>query len=154
MIKKFGLGLVFTMLMYLSLNAHHAALAPCDRICGKWRSDKKNCIVQVYRENDDFKARLLWFDDSDDPTKPMDTRVDHKNPDKELRTRKLIGMNVLENLEYKSKSDSWENGMIYDAQTGKKWSSSAYLTPEGSLKVTGYWHFKFIGRTMSFHRVQ
>jgi len=40
----------------------------------------------------------------------METRVDYKNPDKNLRTRKLIGMSILEGLEYKPKTDSWENG--------------------------------------------
>jgi uncharacterized protein (DUF2147 family) len=154
MFKKFTLSTLLLVFVCVSLNASHVNLEPCDRICGKWRSDKKNCIVQVFKDGEDYKAKLLWFDNSDEPGKPMDSRTDIKNPDVNLRSRKLIGMLVLEDLEYKAKSDSWENGLIYDAQTGKKWSSSATLTPEGSLKVTGYWHFKFIGRTMSFHRVQ
>lgn len=153
MIKKF-IVCSFASVLLLTLTARSLALEPCDKICGKWQSEKKNCIVQVYRDGEDFKAKLVWFDDSDEPDKPMESRVDYKNPNKSLRTRKLIGMNVLENLEYKSNTNSWENGMIYDAQTGKKWNSSAYLTPQGALKVTGYWHFKFIGRTMTFHRVQ
>jgi uncharacterized protein (DUF2147 family) len=154
MVKKFCAGFVFLLSLCFVLNANTKAVEPCDRICGKWQSEKKNCIVQVFKDDDDFKARLVWFDDSDDPSKPMETRVDYKNPDKSLRNRKLIGMNVLEDLEYVSKTNSWENGVIYDAQTGKKWSSAAYLTADGVLKVTGYWRFKFIGRTMTFHRVQ
>jgi len=154
MVKKF---VVFSLILFVlssTFNARSLALEPSDKICGKWQSEKKNCIVQVYRFGDDFRAKLVWFDDSDEPGKPMESRVDYKNPDKNLRARKLIGMNVLDDLEYKAKTKSWENGMIYDAQTGKKWNSSAYLTPDDALKVTGYWHFKFIGRTMTFHRVQ
>jgi uncharacterized protein (DUF2147 family) len=151
MAQKFCASLVMLFMLSKTLTAF--STAPCDKICGKWQSEKKNCIVQVYREDDEFRAKLLWFDDSDDPSKPMETRIDHKNPDKSLRTRKLIGMNVLENLEYHSKTDSWENGIIYDAQTGKKWNSCASLTNDGVLKVSGYWHFKFLGRTMNFHRV-
>lgn len=154
MVKKFLISSVSFFMLSFALNAQSVALEPSDKICGKWQSEKKNCIVQVYRNGDDFKAKLVWFDDSDEPGKPMESRVDYKNPDKSLRTRKLIGMNVLEQLVYKPKTNSWENGMIYDAQTGKKWNSSAYLTSDGALKVTGYWHFKFIGRTMTFHRVQ
>jgi uncharacterized protein (DUF2147 family) len=154
MVKKFAAGSLALFLVCLVLNARSSAVEVSDRICGKWQSEKKNCIVQVYRDGDDFKAKLVWFDDADDPGKPMESRVDYKNPDKNLRTRKLIGMNVLEQLEYKAKTNSWENGMIYDAQTGKKWNSSACLTNDGALKVTGYWHLKFIGRTMTFHRVQ
>jgi len=154
MVKKLVIGSLTLFILLFTPNAHGLVLEACDRICGKWQSEKKNCIVQVYRDGEDFKARLVWFDDADEPDKPMESRVDYKNPDKSLRTRKLIGMNVLEQLEYQPKTNSWENGMIYDAQTGKKWNSSAYLTSDGALKVTGYWHFKFIGRTMTFHRVQ
>jgi uncharacterized protein (DUF2147 family) len=154
MVKKLTSAFL-TLLIFTSttINASRNATLPCDKVCGKWMSDKKNCIVQVYREGNDFKAKLVWFDDADDPSKPMDSRTDIKNPNRELRSRKLIGMNVLENLEYQAKTNSWENGMIYDAQTGKKWNSSAYLANDNTLKVTGYWHFKFIGRTMTFTRV-
>ncbi|WP_345955698.1 DUF2147 domain-containing protein [Mucilaginibacter sp. PAMB04168] len=154
MVRKFSVSLFLLIILSVTLKAVNKTVAPCDRICGRWQSEKKNCIVQVYREDDDFKAKLVWFDDSDDPSKPMETRVDFKNPDKALRTRKLIGMNVLEKLEYRPKTDSWENGIIYDAQSGKKWNSAAYLTSDGVLKVTGYWHFKFIGQTMTFYKVQ
>ncbi len=125
----------------------------CDRVCGKWMSAEKNLIVQVYKDGIDFKAKVVWFDDADDPNRPMDTRTDDKNPDKALRNRKLIGMNVLEGLIYVPKSNSWENGQIYDAKSGRKWSSSAYISDNGDLKVTGYWHYKFIGKTMTFTRV-
>jgi len=154
MVKRFFTGSLILIIVSLTFNVRSSSLEACDRICGKWQSEKKNCVVQVYRDGDDFKARLVWFDDSDEPGKPMESRLDYKNPEKSLRTRKLIGLNVLEQLEYKPKTNSWENGMIYDAQTGKKWNSLAYLTSEGALKVTGYWHFKFIGRTMTFHRLQ
>lgn len=154
MAKKFALFTLLLCLASLSLNAHKSAVEPCDKICGRWQSEKKNCIVEVTHENDDFVARLVWFDDSDEPSRPMETRVDYKNPDKNLRTRKLIGMSVLEGLEYKAKTDSWENGQIYDAQTGKKWNAAAALVSPGKLKVTGYWHFKFIGRSMMFNKVQ
>jgi uncharacterized protein (DUF2147 family) len=154
MVKKLLFNILPVILLSIALGGFRFPTDPGDRICGKWRSEKKNCIVQVYRDGNDFKAKLIWFDDTDDKTKRMEDRVDYKNPDKALRTRKLIGMNVLEQLEYQPKTDSWENGMIYDAQSGKKWNSSAYLTSDGLLKVNGYWHFKFIGRTMTFHRVQ
>ncbi|WP_295770315.1 DUF2147 domain-containing protein [uncultured Mucilaginibacter sp.] len=143
---------LFYCLTCFSLNANKA-VEPCDMICGKWQSEKKNCIVEVSHDDDDYVARLVWFDDSDDPSKPMESRLDTNNPDKKLRSRKLVGMNVLQGLVYKSKTNSWENGMIYDAQTGKKWNAAANLVAPGKLKVTGYWHFKFIGRSMIFNRV-
>lgn len=123
-----------------------------DRIVGKWMSEEKNVIVQVYKNGDKYGAKLIWFDDSDDKLKPMNSRVDYKNPDKALRNRKLIGLEVVDNLSYNPQSNSWDGGMIYDAKNGRTWSSAAQITNEGILKVTGFWHFKFLGKTMTFKR--
>ncbi len=128
-------------------------ILPQDRIIGKWISEQKNCIVQVYKNGDEFGAKLVWFDDSDDKTKPMNTRTDFKNPNVSLRNRKLIGMDVVDNLTFNPASNAWENGLIYDANSGRTWSSVASMTNEGLLKVTGYWHFKFIGKTIVFKRM-
>ncbi|MEX8546361.1 MAG: DUF2147 domain-containing protein [Mucilaginibacter sp.] len=124
-----------------------------DRILGKWMSEEKNVMVQVYKNGDKYAAKLIWFDDSDDKSKPMNSRIDYKNPNSALRNRKLLGMEVVDNLAYNPQTNSWENGMIYDAKNGRTWSSAASITNEGVLKVTGYWHFKFIGKTMTFKRV-
>ena len=129
------------------------AVAPQDKICGKWISTEKNVIVQVYKTGNEFNAKLVWFDDSDDKTKPMNTRVDYKNPNKSLQTRKLLGMEVVDNLTYNADTNSWENGIIYDAKSGHNWSSAAYIDQQGLLKVTGYWKFKFLGKTMAFKRI-
>ena len=123
-----------------------------EQICGKWQNQEKNLVVQVYKEDSEFKAKIVWFNNGEGD-KAMESCTDKHNPDPALRSRRLIGMNVLENLVYKTETNSWEDGMIYDAQAGKHWNSSAYINNEGALKVKGYWHFKFIGRTMTFNRI-
>jgi uncharacterized protein (DUF2147 family) len=122
-----------------------------DRLCGRWISSEKNLIVQVYREDNSFKAKIVWFLNTD-TSRPMEGWTDKHNPDPLLRNRKLIGMSILRDMYYAPKSNSWENGKIYDAKSGKEWDASAYIDKSGYLKVTGYWHFKFIGRTMTFER--
>lgn len=122
------------------------------QICGKWQNTDKNLIVQVYKEDEQFKAKLVWFDNGAGAG-AMETWTDKHNPDPALRSRKLLGMNVLEKLVYNPNTNSWEEGMIYDAQNGRHWNSSAYIDKNGQLKVKGYWHFKFIGKTMTFNRI-
>lgn len=128
-------------------------ILPQDRICGKWISEQENCIIQVYKNGNEYGAKLIWFDDSDDKNKPMNVRVDEKNPNKALQSRKLIGLDVADNLTYNPETNSWENGLIYDAKSGRTWSSAASVSREGLLKVTGYWKFKFIGKSMNFKRI-
>ena len=131
-----------------------ASLNPnADAIVGQWMSVQGNVKVQVYRDGDEYKGKLVWFKDTDDKSKPMNTRTDENNPDPRLRQRKVIGMQVLSKLRYNPKSMRWENGVIYDAKTGKEWSSVASLTKTGLLNVKGFWHFEFIGKTMTFKKV-
>ena len=153
MINTFSLKVLGLFVGAMSLGNFVMAQSPCDQVIGTWMSAEKNLVVQVYRDGDDFKAKVVWFDDSDNPAKPMDIRVDDSNPDKNLRTRKILGMQVLRNLAYDPSSHSWENGMIYDAKNGREWNAAAAIDNKGMLRVTGYWHFKFIGKTMKFNRI-
>ena len=144
---------VFWALIIISpgIRAQTPSLTPNEKICGKWEASEKNLVVQVYMQNEKFVAKIIWF--NTDHGAPMDTWTDKNNPDKSLRSRKLLGMSVLRDLTYHPKTNSWENGMIYDAKHGREWNSSAYIDKNGLLKVEGYWHFKFIGRTMTFRRI-
>lgn len=122
-----------------------------DKIIGKWIAiEDKNVIVQVYRSGTEFKARIIWFDDSDDKGRPMATRCDTKNPDKNLRSRKLIGLEVLRGLTYNADEDEWQDGHIYDPSSGKEYCAKAWLTGDGNLKVRGYWHFEVFGQNICF----
>ncbi|HEX3384800.1 MAG TPA: DUF2147 domain-containing protein [Mucilaginibacter sp.] len=121
-----------------------------NRICGKWMSSEKNLTVEVYKKGDEFKARIVWF--RDDPGKPMDEWRDSHNPDPALRSRKILGLDVLRGLKYDKDGDSWEDGIVYDAKHGKDWNASAFIDAHGLLRVRGYWHFKIFGKTMTFKR--
>ena len=83
----------------------------------------------------------------------MNERRDTKNPDKTLRTQKIIGMEVMHGLMYNIKEDEWQDGRIYDASSGKDWNAKAWLTKDGCLKVRGFWHFEFLGQNMCFKKV-
>ncbi len=123
-----------------------------DRIIGKWMSIEKNVVVDVYKDGDEFKAKVVWFDDTDDLNRPMNKRCDIHNPKKELRHRKLIGLDVVKNLKYNEDTNRWEDGVIYDPNTGKEWNSVVYFNDEGLMEVKGYWHLEFLSKTMAFEK--
>jgi uncharacterized protein (DUF2147 family) len=148
-LKPYTLLLVGFLMLVGRVNAQ--TMPAADQICGKWTTQEKNLTVEVYRESGEFKAKIIWFK-NDDNSKTMEEWTDKHNPDKAMRDRKILGMNVVKDLVYEPKSNSWEHGSIYDAKNGRYWDASAYLTKDGLLKVTGYWHFKFIGRTMTFKK--
>ncbi len=121
-----------------------------DKIVGKWMSTEKNLMVEVYKTDSVYKAKVIWFSDNDDPSHPMATRKDTKNRDTNLQSRRILGMQVLRSLNYAPSSNTWENGIIYDADSGREWTACAYFSPDGTLKVKGYWKFKFICKSLEF----
>jgi uncharacterized protein (DUF2147 family) len=142
--------LALLFFIFLSFHTSADAIMESNKILGKWVSSDKKLIVQVYKEKDQFRAKIVWF--NDDPSKPMEEWRDKHNPDPALRNRKIVGLEILNGLRYDEDSHSWEGGKIYDAQHGKQWDAAGYIDKDGSLKVKGYWHIKIIGRTMVFHR--
>lgn len=120
-------------------------------ICGKWISEQKDFLVLVYRDGNSFKGKTLWFKNKD-KSKSMEEWTDKHNPDPALRNQKLLGMNVLTELTYNPELNTWENGKIYDAGNGRLWSTYVKITDNGTLKVTAFWTFKFISKSVTFTR--
>ena len=144
-IRVYTISILFTFITTISL----AQTTP-DVILGKWITTSGNCIVEVYKQNQEFKAKILWFKAT---KKPMDDWTDEKNSNIALRKRKLLGMDVVRGLRYNSDEKQWVDGMIYDATTGKEWNSIVWLTKDNLLKVKGYWLFRFLSETKTFKRV-
>lgn len=123
-----------------------------EHIIGKWMSLRKNVIVEVFKTGNEYKGKIVWFDDSDDKNRPMLVRTDFKNPEPSLRKRKLIGLEVMHGLFYDEKLHEWQDGKIYDASKGKHWNAKAWITKEGILNVRGYWHLELLGQNISFKK--
>jgi uncharacterized protein (DUF2147 family) len=142
-----------TILLFLFAYSFTYAQEPSNRIIGKWMSVQDNLIVEVYKDINIYKGKVVWFKDSDDTSRPMNTRTDIHNPDVNLQKRKVLGLEVIGGLTYNAKNNHWENGKLYDVKTGKLWNSNVWIEKENFLKVRGFWHYEFMGRTMSFRRL-
>lgn len=146
---KYIIVIIFTAISSLSI----AQNSP-DAIIGKWLAvPKNNLIVEVFKYKNEYRGKIVWFNDKDDKTKPMSTRLDEKNLNPALRKRKVLGLEVLDNMVFNSKNNRWEGGKIYDAKSGRIWNSSALITKDNTLLVKGFWHFEFIGLNMYFKKV-
>ena len=124
-----------------------------DDILGKWISGEKNLIVEVYKVGNEFKAKIIWFNDRDDKSQPMNVRRDFKNSDPRLRQRKIIGMEILQGLHFNENKGEWQNGNIYDAKNGHEWNAKINIIENKQLKVRGYWHFELIGQNLYFNKI-
>lgn len=142
--KKIISALLFSMLIFVA----RAQNIP-DAILGTWITTAGNCKIEVYKQSEEFKAKIIWLKEDKNG---MSDYTDKKNPDRTLRNRKLLGMDVVEGLHYDPEENKYVDGVIYDARNGKKWDSVAWLADDNSLKVKGYWVFKFLSQTSTFRR--
>ena len=120
-------------------------------VTGKWKLEDGTAIVEVYRSGDVFNGKIVWLaDPTEDDGSPA---VDSNNPDKALRSRKLIGLNMLSGLKETGKNE-YSGGSIYDPGNGKTYNCS--MKVEGDvLKVLGSLDKKgLLGRTMDWFRVK
>ena len=126
------------------------AAAFAQDVVGKWKLDDGSAIVEVYKQGDAFNGKIVWLQD---PTEPDGSpAVDTNNPDAKLRSRKLIGLNMLSGL--KKSGAEYTGGSIYDPGNGKTYNCS--MTVQGDvLKVRGSLDKRgLLGRTMDWYRVK
>ena len=126
------------------------AAAFAQDVVGKWKLDDGSAIVEVYKSGDAFNGKIVWLQN---PTEADGSpAVDTNNPDKALRSRQLIGLNMLSGL--KKTGSEYSGGKIYDPGNGKTYNCS--MKVEGDvLKVRGSLDKKgLLGRTMDWFRVK
>ena len=119
-------------------------------VIGRWKLEDGTAIVEVYKSGDSFNGKIVWLEKPEGPDgKPA---LDNNNPDKNLRSRELMGLNMLSGL--KKDGDEYTAGKIYDPGNGKTYNCS--MKVEGDvLKVRGSLDKKgLIGRTMDWFRVK
>ena len=119
-------------------------------VVGKWKLEDGSAIVEVYRQGDAFNGKIVWLQH---PTEADGSpAVDEKNPDAKLRSRQLIGLNMLSGL--KKSGSEYAGGTIYDPGNGKTYNCS--MKVEGDvLKVRGSLDKRgLLGRTMDWFRVK
>ena len=127
-----------------------SSLSFAQDVVGKWKLDDGSAIVEVYKAGDCYNGKIVWLET---PTyKDGSPVLDTNNPDKNLQSRQLIGLNMLSGL--KEVDGEYKNGNIYDPGNGKTYYCSMkvkgdVLKVKGSLDKRG-----LLGRTMDWFRVK
>jgi uncharacterized protein (DUF2147 family) len=121
-----------------------------DAIVGMWLSEAKDLKVEVYKQKNQFFGKMVWFD-CPPHTPPMEHYRDKANPNPNLRSRAWLGIILLQNLVFDGKTE-WENGDVYDPNSGSTYRSKVKLLDTQTLHVRGYIGIPLFGKTMVFRR--
>lgn len=140
--KRIIFSIIFMMTPFV------AALA--QDVIGKWKLEDGTAIVEVYKSGDVYNGKIVWLSK---PTEADGTPAkDDNNPDPALRTREVLGLNMLHGL--KKEGSKYAGGKIYDPGNGKTYNCSMQVSGDvlkvrGSLDARG-----LLGRTMDWYRVK
>ncbi|HEY3697610.1 DUF2147 domain-containing protein [Phenylobacterium sp.] len=107
------------------------------RIEGDWLAaggDAKVRIGPCPAAPDRLCGAVVWLREPlDDDGTP---RRDEKNPAPALRSRPVIGLNLIRDFR-PSGPGRWTGGRIYDPRDGRTYDARLALKPDGTLKVDG-----------------
>lgn len=106
-----------------------------NQIIGKWLSEDKQAITEIYEQNGKFFGNINWL------KKPTDENgeayKDAANTDKSKRNQPIIGLVVLSDFSFQN--NEWKGGIAYDPKSGKSFNCKLWLADNNKLKVKGYW---------------
>ena len=142
--KKHLLTLV--LLMLFSTAAWAQNLSPI----GVWTNEDGKARFEIYKCGDKLCGKIVSLRE---PLRNGKPKLDENNPDKKLRSRPLVGLPFMQGFQHDS-GNKWDDGTIYDPESGKTYSCYMKMINQNKMEVKGYIGISLIGRTQSWTRVE
>ena len=142
--KKHLLTLV--VLMLFATCAYAQKMSPL----GVWTNEDGKAKFEIYKCGNKLCGKIVSLREPDRNGKP---KMDDNNPTKSLRNRPLMGLEFLKGFEYDG-VNKWDDGTIYDPESGKTYSCYMKLINKDKMEVKGYIGISLIGRAQTWTRVE
>ena len=105
-----------------------------ERIFGYWLTPGSIVLIENCDNYVCAKIETIFVDDGRDPK----LILDENNKDKALRSRAIVGINVLSGFLMKDDEQrDFRGGRIYDPRRGREFKSNLHLREDGKLEVEG-----------------
>jgi uncharacterized protein (DUF2147 family) len=139
-----SLTLLFGLLFSLT------TFAQSDAILGEWYTADKDAVVTIFADGNTISGKTTWMEEPNDSK--GNPKLDKENPDENLRSRKRMGLKIMQDFVYKG-DNVWEDGKIYKPSNGKTYGGTATLVNKNTLELEGYLiSLPFIGKTSTWTR--
>lgn len=130
-----------------------------DQIVGTYEaaSEESNNVshIKIYKaSNGKYYGEIVWLKVPNYPDGKE--KVDRLNPEEKLRSRKLIGLKMLNNFVYDASESEWNDGTIYNPATGKTYNAFIKLDGPDKLHIRGYIGASWmgLGKTVNWRRLK
>ena len=128
----------------------HTAKAQADKIVGYWLTACGRSQIYIFKGDDGkYHGKIAWLKNKKDRE-----QLDVNNPDKHLRHKKILGLQMLNGFQYNKKEKEWSGGKAYDPETGNYYDAYIWLDDEKDvLFLKGYVAgMRFLGRKTKWKR--
>lgn len=140
-----------------TMSAPQVKANPAMAVAGVWTTPNDKSRVRISRTPEGtYQGRIIWLKQ---PTYPANyknkalvgkPKIDLHNPRKSLRSRPVLGMDVLSGFRYSSSNHDWRKGKCYEPESGKTYTCRMWFKSRDTLMVRGYvWFFH---KTQEWHR--
>jgi uncharacterized protein (DUF2147 family) len=127
-----------------------AAQLPANAVLGRWLTEDRDGVVEIFRCDDSLCGRLVWL--KDPIGKDGKPPVDRNNPQPALRGRTICGLVILSGFK-PSGPNAWDDGQIYNPDNGKSYSAQLTLESRDRLRLRGYIGIPLLGGSQIWTRV-
>jgi len=101
-----------------------------ESIEGIWLTEEGNSKVEIYQKGNGYFGKIIWLDQS--ANKRGNIITDRNNPDKNLRNRQLVGIDMLQDLQYLN--GKWY-GKLYAPKRGLTMNTEIVAQGEDKLEL-------------------
>ena len=119
---------------------------------GRWTDADKKATFEIYKCGNKLCGRIVTLATPNDP-KTGKPKTDTMNPDPKLRSRPRLGLVFMQGFAY-DEANKWDDGKIYDPESGKTYSCYLKMLNANSMEVKGYIGFSLIGKSQTWTRVK
>ena len=141
----------FKAFLFSLLFLAFAGLAEAQDPQGVWLTEEGDAKIEIQTCDDTYCGKLVWLKEPLEEN--GDPKLDDENPDPKLRDRPLLGLQLLTGFGLEpNKKGLYENGKIYDAESGKTYSCQMSFKNNDELKIRGYLGISLLGRTTVWTR--
>ncbi len=142
------LAAVLLLASALPLCAPAQDSAAAKAILGQWLTAEGTSKIEIFQCGEEYCGRIAWLKEPERDGKP---RVDENNPDQNLKSRPLLGLEILRGFTWDGE-DVWKGGKIYDPKSGNDYSAKMTLVSPNKLELRGYVLMPLFGRTETWTR--
>lgn len=123
-----------------------------EAIVGVWEPGNGKARVKIDNIDGKFYGRIVWLMEPNDP-KTGKPKTDANNSDASMKNVPLRGYRMLKDFQYKGKG-IWEEGTIYDPESGNTYTSVITMKDENTLDIRGYVGVKTFGRSDTWRKLK